>query len=149
MGLKGKIFKFMSDFLKDGSYYKLYTQAKSTSACGLPKGFFNLQTLEDLENFGRENGVSHLVWLKENEKGFARVRSWERDKERYIEKKMSVGEVVDTLLKAASRISPAEAETPTPKPASSDPSLSVVRRYLLILSCILAGSSSWTRLNDK
>jgi len=40
MGLKGKIFKFMSDFLKDGSYDKLYTQAKSTSACGLPKGFF-------------------------------------------------------------------------------------------------------------
>jgi len=40
MRLKGKIFKFMSDFLKDGSYYKLYTQAKSTSACGLPKGFF-------------------------------------------------------------------------------------------------------------
>jgi len=29
----------MSDTLKDGSYYKLYTQAKSTSACGLPKGF--------------------------------------------------------------------------------------------------------------
>jgi len=27
--------------LKDGSYYKLYTQAKSTSACGLPKGFFH------------------------------------------------------------------------------------------------------------
>jgi len=42
MGLKGKIFKFMSDTLKDGSYYKLYTQAKSTSACGLPKGFFYL-----------------------------------------------------------------------------------------------------------
>jgi len=41
MGLKGKIFKFISDFLKDGSYYKLYTQAKSTSACGLPKGFFS------------------------------------------------------------------------------------------------------------
>jgi len=40
MGLKGKIFKFMSDILKDGSYDKLYTQAKSTSACGLPKGFF-------------------------------------------------------------------------------------------------------------
>jgi len=40
MGLKGKILKFMSDILKDGSYYKLYTQAKSTSACGLPKGFF-------------------------------------------------------------------------------------------------------------
>jgi len=40
MGLKGKIFKFMSDILKDGSYYKLCTQAKSTSACGLPKGFF-------------------------------------------------------------------------------------------------------------
>jgi len=40
MGMKGKIFKFMSDILKDGSYYKLYTQAKSTSACGLPKGFF-------------------------------------------------------------------------------------------------------------
>jgi len=40
MGLKGKIFKFMSDTLKDGSYYKLYTQANSTSACGLPKGFF-------------------------------------------------------------------------------------------------------------
>jgi len=39
--LKGKIFKFMSDILKDGSYYKLYTQAKSTSACGLPKGFFS------------------------------------------------------------------------------------------------------------
>jgi len=39
MGLKGKIFKFTSDILKDGSYYKLYTQAKSTSACGLPKGF--------------------------------------------------------------------------------------------------------------
>jgi len=42
MGLKGKIFKFMSDILKDGSYYKLYTQAKSTSACGLPKGFLLL-----------------------------------------------------------------------------------------------------------
>jgi len=41
MGLKGKIFKFLSDILKDGSYYKLYTQAKSTSACGLPKGFFS------------------------------------------------------------------------------------------------------------
>jgi len=41
MGLKGKIFKFMSDTLKDGSYYKLYTQAKSTSACGLPKGFLS------------------------------------------------------------------------------------------------------------
>jgi len=40
MGLKGKIFKFMGDILKDGSYYKLYTQAKSTSACGLPKGLF-------------------------------------------------------------------------------------------------------------
>jgi len=40
MGLKGKIFKFMTDILKDGSYYKLYIQAKSTSACGLPKGFF-------------------------------------------------------------------------------------------------------------
>jgi len=40
MGLKGKIFKFMRDILKDGSYYKLYTQTKSTSACGLPKGFF-------------------------------------------------------------------------------------------------------------
>jgi len=39
MGLKGKILKFMSDILKDGSYYKLYTQAKSTLACGLPKGF--------------------------------------------------------------------------------------------------------------
>jgi len=39
MGLKGKILKFMSDILKDGSYHKLYTQAKSTSACGLPKGF--------------------------------------------------------------------------------------------------------------
>jgi len=42
MGLKGKIFKFMSGILKDGSYYKLYTQAKSTSACGLPKGFFTI-----------------------------------------------------------------------------------------------------------
>jgi len=40
MGLKVKILEFMSDILKDGSYYKLYTQAKSTSACGLPKGFF-------------------------------------------------------------------------------------------------------------
>jgi len=40
MGLKGKNFKFMSDILKNGPYYKLYTQAKSTSACGLPKGFF-------------------------------------------------------------------------------------------------------------
>jgi len=40
MGLKGKIFKFLSDILKDGCYYKLYTQVKSTSACGLPKGFF-------------------------------------------------------------------------------------------------------------
>jgi len=40
MGLKGKIFKFMCDILKDGSYDKLYTQAESTSACGLPKGFF-------------------------------------------------------------------------------------------------------------
>jgi len=40
MGLMGKTFKFMGDILKDGSYYKLYTQAKSTSACGLPKGFF-------------------------------------------------------------------------------------------------------------
>jgi len=30
----------MSEILKDGSSYKLYTQAKSTSACGLPKGFF-------------------------------------------------------------------------------------------------------------
>jgi len=40
MALKGKIFKFMSAILKDGSYYKLNTQAKSTSACGLPKGFF-------------------------------------------------------------------------------------------------------------
>jgi len=38
MGLKGKILKFMSDISKDASYYKLYTQAKSTSACGLPKG---------------------------------------------------------------------------------------------------------------
>jgi len=42
MGLKEKIFKFMSDILKDGSYYKLFTQAKFTSACGLPKGFFLL-----------------------------------------------------------------------------------------------------------
>jgi len=44
MGLKGKIFKFMSGILKDGSYYRLYTQAKSTSACGLPKGFFNSES---------------------------------------------------------------------------------------------------------
>jgi len=29
MGLKGKIFKFMSDILKDGSNYKLYTQEKN------------------------------------------------------------------------------------------------------------------------
>jgi len=42
MVLKGKIFKFMSDILKDGSYYKLYTQAKSTLVCGLPKGFLLL-----------------------------------------------------------------------------------------------------------
>jgi len=40
MGLKGKIFKCMSDISKDASYYKLYAQAKSTSVCGLPKGFF-------------------------------------------------------------------------------------------------------------
>jgi len=33
----------MSDILKDGSYYKLYTQTKSTSACGLPKGFFSFE----------------------------------------------------------------------------------------------------------
>jgi len=45
MGLKGKIFKLMSDILKDGSYYKLYTQAKSTLACGLPKGFFSTDFL--------------------------------------------------------------------------------------------------------
>jgi len=45
MGLKGKIFKFMSDILKDESYYKLYTQAKSTSACGLPKGFFYISII--------------------------------------------------------------------------------------------------------
>jgi len=45
MGLKGKIFKFMSDILKDGSYNKLYTQAKSTLACGLPKGFFSMVML--------------------------------------------------------------------------------------------------------
>jgi len=45
MGLKGKILKFMSDLLKDGSYYKLYTQAKSTSACGLPKGFLGLRSI--------------------------------------------------------------------------------------------------------
>jgi len=45
MGLKGKIFKFISDFLKDGSYYKLYTQANSTSACGLPKGFFIISSI--------------------------------------------------------------------------------------------------------
>jgi len=45
MGLKGKIFKFLSDILKDGSYHKLYTQAKSTSACGLPKGFFSIFSL--------------------------------------------------------------------------------------------------------
>jgi len=48
MGLKGKIFKFMSDILNDGSYDKLYTQAKSTSACGLPKGFFNSYVLAGL-----------------------------------------------------------------------------------------------------
>jgi len=29
MGLKGKIFKFMSDILKDGSYYKLYTHRRN------------------------------------------------------------------------------------------------------------------------
>jgi len=45
MGLKGKIFKFMSDILKDGSHYKVYTQTKSTSACGLPKGFFILNLI--------------------------------------------------------------------------------------------------------
>jgi len=42
MGLKGKILKFMRDISKDAYCYKLYTQAKSTSACGLPKGFFYL-----------------------------------------------------------------------------------------------------------
>jgi len=41
-GVEGKNIQFSSDILKDGSYYKLYTQAKSTSACGLPKGFFEL-----------------------------------------------------------------------------------------------------------
>jgi len=40
MGLKGKILKFMSDISKDEYCYKLHTQAKSTSACGLPKGVF-------------------------------------------------------------------------------------------------------------
>jgi len=50
MGLKGKIFKFMSDILKDGSYHKFCTQAKSTSACGLPKGFFLEQRLLPITN---------------------------------------------------------------------------------------------------
>jgi len=54
MGLKGKIFKFMSDILKDGSYYKLCTQAKSTSACGLPKGFFSHEdsSSSTIESYG-------------------------------------------------------------------------------------------------
>jgi len=52
--LKGKILKFTSDILKDGSYYKLYTQAKSTSACGLPKGFFTLKW-----HFHQDNGMGN------------------------------------------------------------------------------------------
>jgi len=71
MGLKGKIFKFMSDTLKDGSYYKLYTQVKSTSACGLPKGFFKTKdaTLRNVE--GRQEEANGLFC------SFITCKKWE------------------------------------------------------------------------
>jgi len=78
MGLKGKIFKFLSDILNDGSYYKLYTQAKSTSACGLPKGFFLLFNVMPmfllLEEWGLLNRNSVFVL---HVSSFGRVRSSE------------------------------------------------------------------------
>lgn len=62
--------------------------------------------------------MSHLVWLKESERGAARVRVWERDRDRYLEKKLPVGEIVDFIARST-RLS-ADIDSLTARPVSTD-----------------------------
>jgi len=84
MGLKGKIFKFMSDILKDGSYYKLYTQAKSTSACGLPNGFFYFGATHPLRRLFCFSKIAPQKPPLGTDAGFYMSRGHDHDRQRYI-----------------------------------------------------------------
>uniref|UniRef100_T1IQL0 non-specific serine/threonine protein kinase n=1 Tax=Strigamia maritima TaxID=126957 RepID=T1IQL0_STRMM len=54
-------------------------------------------SLEEIQSMCRESGISHIVLLKDIESGFARIRWCEKD--RFVEKKLSVSEVCDHLQK--------------------------------------------------
>lgn len=61
--------------------------------------WISLQTLDELRTFGEENKVTHIITLKANDQGTVCVMSWEKDKERYQERKVGFQEVVDHIAR--------------------------------------------------
>lgn len=56
------------------------------------------QSLEELQSFCQENQITHMMIVKEMEKD-VRVRSWEKEKERHMEKKVNFSEVTEYVMK--------------------------------------------------
>lgn len=76
-----------------------------------------IESLDDLETYGKENRISHMIWLKESERDKARIRIWDSERERYLENKCAITEVVEAILKKTQ--SSCESEF-TPRPTWID-----------------------------
>lgn len=57
------------------------------------------QSLDEAQIWCREKKVPHVVILKDSEAGSARLKTWEKD--RYTERKMTLGELIDVLKNSA------------------------------------------------
>ena len=58
--------------------------------------------MEEIETWCRERLIANFVLLKESELGWARLKTW--DKDRYTERRMPTAELVDTLTTSCARI---------------------------------------------
>ncbi|XP_012285402.1 eIF-2-alpha kinase GCN2 [Orussus abietinus] len=65
-------------------------------ALGLRVTSLDLSTVEEIVEYCRENAINHMVMLQSGEKGGSlRVQSWEREKDRFQERKISIQDVAD------------------------------------------------------
>lgn len=60
---------------------------------------FFFQTIDELLAFSEENKVTHIITLKESDQKAVRIWSWEKDKERYQERKVGFKEVIDHIIR--------------------------------------------------
>ncbi|KAK6635786.1 hypothetical protein RUM44_001040 [Polyplax serrata] len=62
----------------------------------------NMETLEELTDYCRENKIIHIITLKEEESNFVNILTWDNDKNHYVERKILVRDIIDYILKFGS-----------------------------------------------